>query len=77
MRTRKRQRFARMIASIQDSATPRHCYAFVLGKVNARHPTFLNLVLGRGLEEVLLFPAASAGRWLPFEQIYKQVNGIP
>lgn len=78
--TRKRQRFARMVQEIKASPTPDRCYAFVLGSVNPdrdRSGRFLNLDLGRGLEEVLLFPAKDASRWLDFERVYKRVNGVP
>lgn len=74
--TQKRQRLQRMIDDIKASGSGQ-CFAFVLGRLRPDVKTpFINVELGRGLEEVLLFPQAAAGKWFDFERCYERIRGI-
>lgn len=75
--TRKRQRFERMMAQIAASPSPNRCYAFILARINPyANKVFINLELGRGLEEVLLFPASAAVDWAHFDMLYRRTRAL-
>ncbi len=74
-KTRKKQRFERMVSDVASSQREHKCYAFALGELKpAKNGPYLNVRLAGGLEEVIIFPIAFAGKWLRFEHAYKSAH---